>query len=174
MTGSGTLICRAKWHRTGGRIFVAPYTHQLPPPNSGPNVAEIGIAMPCLQVAEKSKNATDYFAEDGAQEFDGKKMLLLLRVDAFVTPTHLQPNAPGFWKDLKVRLVQDQEIPAEMADASALCPPCDNSKESCFPDGARIRLAYDADKINSAPVTVHVLTADGQDVQTTFDLGTLR
>jgi hypothetical protein len=60
-----------------------------------------------------------------------------------------------------------------MADASALWPPCDNSKESCFPDGARIQLAYDADKIDSAPITVHVVTPDGQDVQTTVDPGAL-
>jgi hypothetical protein len=156
------------------RDFVAPYAHQLPPPKSGPDVAETGIETPYLQATEKSKNATDYFAEDAAQESSGKKMLLLPHVDIFVTPAYRAPNVPGFWKDFKVRLVEDQEIPAEMADASALWPLCDNGEESCFPDGARIQLAYDADKINSAPITVHVVAPDGHDVQTTFDLGALR
>lgn len=154
--------------------FMAPYAHELPSPPSGPDVAEIGIETPFLQIAKHARKTQNYYAPDAAQEFAGKRMELIVHVDVFVTGTYAPADVPGFWRDFKVQLVQGDEVPAETADASALSPPCEAGTETCFPDGARIRLLYDASKIDSSPVTVHVITPDGQDVQTTFDLGSLR
>jgi hypothetical protein len=81
---------------------------------------------------------------------------------------------PAFWQDLKIRLKQDREIEPQSVKGGPVYSdfaPVDQYGLS----GAEVDLDCDPAKIDAASrATVDVLTPDGQDVQTTFDLAQLR
>jgi hypothetical protein len=163
--------------------FLAKYTQHFPAPKTGPHIAEIGIETPFVQVLKHSVEIINYHAPDAEQDFLGNPMTFRVYVEIFMTATYWPMNrgplsmdmsAPSFWKDFKIQLLQDKEIPAESVHASPLLPNCGGEGVSCLPDGVRVELDYDPDRIASAPATVRVLAPDGQDVKATFDLAALR
>jgi hypothetical protein len=60
----------------------------LPAPDSGPYVASVTIMTPYEQVAERGATVTNYHTEEAEEEFLGKPIPFLVRVQIEFTPTY--------------------------------------------------------------------------------------
>lgn len=162
--------------------FLADYNHQFPQPASGSYVQEIGIDTPFTEVIRHSQNTLNYHAPDAVEEFTNKPLPFIVHVDIVLTTTYQpipQANSPlwsqwvpDFWNDFKVQLNQDHDL----APTSVRGGPTYTYGWEDVPlvMGAHIQAIYDANKISADPVTIDVLTPDGQKVETTFNLSRLR
>lgn len=158
--------------------FFAHYT-QLPP--TGPHVAMIQLETPFASVVERTEQALNYYAPDADAEFAGKPAVFRLRVQIDLTDSYgtiISSNShgarlrlPDFWHEFAIRLIQGKEIRPQKIHGT---PNYFYGAPGAELTGAEVDLEYDATKIQPAPVIVEVATPDGQDVKTTFDLGTLR
>lgn|SRR5271156_959869 len=158
--------------------FFANYTHHFPVGKTGPYVDEIGIETPFSQVVERCGTAYNYHAQEAEEEFGDKPMIFRAHVQIFEFPV-FSPGAaltyaPEYWKDFKIQLMQDKEIPSNKVNAELLYPPTDQDYGTSLPIGVRVEFEYDAAKIDDAQATVKVTMPDGQEVESTFDLDRLR
>jgi hypothetical protein len=164
--------------------FLLKYAHSLPVPEKGPHVAIISLRTPYEQVAERGATAANIHAQEAEQEFLGKPMPFLIRVQIDFTPTYpvdpaQSPNAaqalyqplPDFQRDFEVDVIQDKKIVPKSTRTYLLYSGA--SFNIWGTSGVIIEQEYDPEKIDSSPMTVRVATPDGQDVQTTFDLARL-
>lgn len=164
--------------------FLSRYTRRFNMPKSGPYVQEIGLDTPFTQIIRHTQAAFNYHAPDAVQEFQGKPLTLCVHVDISLTPSYspipemtagaLYQWVPAFWTDFKVRLIQDKEIPSRNVRGGPVYAYPYPDEGIPYVTGARIELDYDSTKIDSAPLTVEVLTPDGQKVEAPFDLSRLR
>lgn len=171
--------------------FFVEYVHSLPKPKSGPQVGVIGIETPYSAIVRYVQHTPNdgYHAQEAEQDFLGKPETFGVYVEIFFTPTYPDPGqlsphgtnnvvTPAFWENFKVRVTQDGEIEARSRKGGPIFADYGSSDQYGIGGaevGAEIDLDYDPAKIDaSSPLTVEVLTPDGQDVQTTFDLAHLR
>jgi len=161
------------------------YAHSLPAPESGPYVSTISVRTPYEQVAERGATVTNYHAEEAEEEFLGKAMPFLVRVEIDFTPTYpvyppvgpdgshsmLQP-LPDYEHDFKIDVIQNGKLRATATRAYLLTS--DASYNIWGTSGLVIEKQYDPEKIDSSDLTVRVRTPDGQDVETTFDMGDIK
>ena len=171
--------------------FFVKYVHSLPQPKSGPQVGVIGIDTPYSAIVRHVQHTPNdgYDAQEAEQEFLGKPGTFGVYVEIFFTTTYPDPSqmsphgtnnlvTPAFWEDFKVRVTQDREIEARSTKGGPIYT--DYAQGDHYgligaEVGGEVDLDYDPAKIDAAsPLTVEVLTPDGQDVQTTFDLSQLR
>jgi len=167
--------------------FFAKYEHSLRAPKSGPYVGVIGIDTPYSAIVRYVQHTPndDYHAQEAEQDFLGKPGTFGVYVQIFFTPTFPDPSrlsphgtnivlTPAFWEDFKIRLKQGHEIEARSKEGGPIyadIEPVDQYGLS----GAEVDVDYDPAKIDaSSPLTIEVVTPDGQDVRTTFDLAELR
>lgn len=171
----------AKDNRTSS--FLSAYTHSLPRPKSGPHVSTISIETPYAQVIRRS-GRLNYSAQDATQDFFGKVPLVRIRIEINLTPTYVVfPGASigspvaitdDFWRAFKFQLIQNgAEVPAQSRHAEPLYFGS-SIDGSASVSGTMIELQYAAGKVASEKTVVKVLTPDGQDVETKFDLAALR
>ncbi len=161
--------------------FFLPYSHSLPMPKKGPHVAVVSVSTPFSQVVERGGQA-GYYAQEAEQEFLGKPLDFMVRVQIDFTATYPEPGpagptltiqpVPDWWQDFHVQLDQDKTIPAKSHSVYLIYS--DASANVFGLAGAILELRYDPKKIDSAPATIKVDTADGQHVETTFNLARLR
>ncbi|MGA8871690.1 MAG: hypothetical protein WA434_09140 [Candidatus Acidiferrales bacterium] len=164
--------------------FFTKYIHVLPAPESGPYVSVIGIETPYSAIVRRVQRAPiGYHAQEAEQQFLGKAGIFTVFVEINFTSSYPDPAqfstyvngavlVPDFWKDFKIQLTQDREVEAQSAKGGPIYS--DYAIDEYGLAGAVVELEYDPAKIDSAtPATVDVLTPDGQDVQTTFDLAQL-
>lgn len=166
--------------RTGA--FLARYWQSLPLPKTGPHVALIGLDTPFTQIVDYTQGAPNFRLPDALKEFQDKRSAFRAYVDIYLTASYspipqsklplLYQWVPDFWDDFKVRLLQDKEIPAQAVRGGPLYAYEDEGPARVI--GARIALEYDAEKIDSEPTTIEVVTPDDQHVEATFDLTELR
>jgi hypothetical protein len=163
--------------------FLLRYSHALPMPKSGPHVAVISVATPFIQVLEHSAGTADYGAPSAVEEFSGKSLPLLIRVEIDLTATYPAPSSsnlqaltqpiPDFYGDFDIQLIRGKKIPSKSKSISLAYS--DAAANVFGLTGAVVELTYDVEKIDTAgEATVVVRTPDGQDVETTFNLATLR
>jgi hypothetical protein len=160
--------------------FFAKYTKQFPLPKTGAYVEMIQLETPFAVVVAHTAQALNYYAPDAAEEFVGKPAVFRVHVEIDLTESYgpllsstngvAHLRSPDFWRDFKIRLVQDKEIHARTVAGHPIYLEGDGSILS----GAEVDLEYDAAKIKSDDATVEVITPDGQDVKADFDLATLR
>jgi len=157
--------------------FFEKYTHHLPIPKTGPNVASIAVQTPFGCVVDKvSQMSLSYHAPDAEQDFLGKPGCFRVRVEIYFTETYPDPKATAaalgeFWRNFKLHLKQS----AEIQPRSVLGQPIYSDQTISGYIGAEIVAEYDVKKIDpGTSTTVSVNTPDGQDVETTFDLANLR
>jgi len=161
--------------------FFLPYSHSLPMPNKGPHVAVISVATPFSQIVEQGGRA-GYHPQDLEEQFLGKPMEILVRVQIEFTPSYPAPSAtgktlsvqplPDLWNDLKIQLRQGEAIPSKARHTYLVYS--DAAPNVFGLAGVILEEAYDPGKIASEPATVVVDTRDGQHVETTFNLAALR
>ncbi|HEX4074468.1 MAG TPA: hypothetical protein VHX49_03615 [Candidatus Acidoferrales bacterium] len=165
--------------------FFLKYVHALPEPKSGPYVSSIGIDTPYSAIVRRAQRAPiGYHAEEAEQEFLGKGGTFSVFVEIDFTASYPDPAqfsayvngavlVPDFWKDFKIQLTQDRKVEAQSVRGGPIYS--DYAIDEYGLAGAEVELEFDPAKIDpSVPATVDVLTPDGQDVQTTFDLAELR
>lgn len=167
----------------------AKYSRTLPAPETGPYVAEIELDTPFLQVARRAEGAVNYDSLDAVQEFQSKPMEFRVHVKFYFTSTYMPlpvahtegipvetPSYQDFWNDFKVRLIQDKEVRPKSTAGAAIFPMwgADGDGPPPSPIGGRIDVDYDPEKIDTADVTVEVITPDGQDIVVPFDLSRLQ
>jgi hypothetical protein len=160
--------------------FFLEYSHAFPMPKEGPHVSAVSVATPFSQVVEQSGKA-GYHPQDAEQEFLGRPMDFLVRVQVDFTTTFppaaqsgtlsLQP-IPNLWDEFKIQLEQDQKIAPKGRRVYLIYS--DASPFLFGLSGAILEESYDAEKITGAPATVVVDTPDGQHLETSFNLAKLR
>ena len=160
--------------------FLAPYTHYLPMPETGPHVATISVETPYAQVVELGQDALNPDVQRAEQEFADKPFPFIVRVgidmtDTYPGPPPWNPRAPGlpipdFQRDFDIQVTQSKKIPAKSTQVYLLYS--DAVANIYQISGAILELQYDADKIDSYDdVTIKVHTPDDQNLESTFDLG---
>jgi|SRR5579863_9147754 len=160
--------------------FLRKYKHALPAPKSGPDVSLIQIQTPFTDVVDDlaSGDPNDR-AQEIEQKYLGKAGHFRVHVEIYFTPSY---PGPGFdtaqladlWQDFKVRLKQD----AKMEPLSTHGDPIYTYGSDGGPVaivGANVDLEYDMDKLDAGGITtIDVDTPDGQEVETSFALNSLR
>ncbi len=160
--------------------FFEQYVHKLPPPKTGPHVAAVSILTPYAQVVEHAGRTINYSAQDAVKDFLGKPAVFRLRVDIHLTATYSEQLAseagtvrfrsPDFWRDFQIKLIQNkEEISVQAVQGHSV-----HGFKGRGLIGAFVELEFKSEKVDSAPISVQVLTPDGQQVVTTFDLTRLR
>ncbi len=158
--------------------FFEKYRHNLPAPERGPHVALIEIETPfaCV-VDELTSGSPNDHAQEAEQKYLGKAGHFRVHVDIYFTPSYPGPAyeaAPaGVWEDFKVHLKQDAEIEAQSTHGHLIYSYDENGGAAVI--GATVEGEYDVNKIDAGGITtVEVDTPDGQQVETTFNLNSLR
>lgn len=160
--------------------FFAPYTHRLPFPKTGPHVAAISVVTPYAQIVERAGTYMNYSAQDAAQDFADKPGEFRVRIEIRLTPTYSglvptesgvpRPRGVDFWKDFKLKLIQNgKEIGQQSIRRETVLRAHDGGIV-----GVIVVTDYKCNEVASVPTSVQVLAPDGQIVETTFDLETLR
>jgi hypothetical protein len=157
------------------------YAHSLPAPESGPYVAMISLRTPYEQVAERGATVTNYHVEEAEEEFSGKPMPFLVRVEIDFTSTYpvypppgpngshsLMQPLPDYGHDFNIDVIQDKKLQPIATHAFLLTS--DASYNIWGTSGIVIEQQFDPEKIDSSDLTVRVRTPDGQDIATTFDM----
>lgn len=154
-------------------------------PATGPRISSVEIETPFAIVVTRAGTATpNYLAPDAEEEFLGKPGSFRVHVRIDLTPSYsavvtgeggLSRRPDDFWRDFTIRLMQKEEVHPQAVQGQPLFDSAPDEDGTPVLSGAEVDLTYDPDKIDAAsPLTVEVLTPDGQDVQTTFDLSQLR
>ncbi|HXQ26460.1 MAG TPA: hypothetical protein VN822_08660 [Candidatus Acidoferrales bacterium] len=159
------------------QAFFEKYRHNLPVPKSGADVALIEVETPFVCVVDAIAQAPmNYFAQEAEQDYLGKPGKFRVHVEIYFTPTYPKPDDTAvtlgdFWRDFKIHLKQDAEIPP----LSVHGQPIYSEDTISGYIGATIDVEYNVKKIDAGGfTTVEVDTPDGQQVETTFQLNNLR
>jgi hypothetical protein len=163
--------------------FFASYKHSLPTPESGPYVATITVETPYGQIVELGEAAMNIDVQGAEERLAGKKFPFIVRVGVDVTddypgPSPSNPHGPSvppdFERDFKIQLLQkDKKISPKSTEVHLLYS--DAVSNIYQISGAVIELRYytaDLDSYGDATISVHTL--DGQNMETSFDLGQLK
>lgn len=174
-------------HNDRSNELFAKYTHNFSFADGvdGPYISKISIVTPYEQVAERGATAANYHTEEAEQEFFGKQLPFLVRIQVQFTQGYpayaaqdiggahslLQP-LPDIQNDFQIEVSQDQAI-APKATREYMV-------NSWFSHtvwgnaGIVIEEAFDPSQIDSSQMTIDVRAPGDQDVATTFDLAELR
>jgi hypothetical protein len=163
--------------------FFARYKHSLPTPESGPYVATISVETPYGQIVELGEAAMNTDIQGAEERMVGKKLPFIVRVGVDVTddypgPPPSNPHGPSvppdFERDFTIQLVQkDKKISPNSTQVHLLYSDAVSNVYQI--SGAVIELQYyTADLDSYGDATISVQTLDGQNVETSFDLGQLQ
>jgi hypothetical protein len=167
--------------------FLLKYKRHFEMPSSGPYISDVAIETPFAQIVAYSSQTANFDAPTAVQQFQDRPMKFFAHVTIFATdsykieqtnPTNsLYPSYRSFWQDFKIGLVQgnNRVIQPTSINGESLYPPTPaDSVGSTAPIGARVDLEYPAKKIEADSVTISVDSPDGQHIEASFDLTTLR
>ncbi len=88
---------------------LAPYLKSLPVPGSGPDVAEIELRTPFVQVVEDSAmHSVSYSAQDAATAYQKRGDFILVRVKILLTPTYTNTRTPTSGATFQLGLVRKE------------------------------------------------------------------
>jgi hypothetical protein len=156
----------------GVNAYLAPYLKSLPVPSSGPDVAEIELKTPFVQVVEDSAmHSVNYSAQDAATAYQKRGDFMVVRVKILLTPTYTNTDA-NFWRDFAVGLIQGEH----MAATGVAGEPIYSSDETGGGGliGANIYARFSVAGVHSKPLQVEVAPPDRPPVHAKFDLSKLR
>lgn len=153
------------------------YVQHPPALETGPDVGAIEVETPFTCIVEAmTHKPMGYHAPDAEQDFLGKPGCFKVRVQIYFTSTYPDAKATSvtlgdFWRDFQIHLKQKKEIESRSVQGM----PIYSDETISGYIGADILVDYDEKKIDpGSPATVKVVTPDGQEVEATFDLGSLR
>ena len=163
--------------------FFAKYRHDLRQRRSGPWVSDIIIETPYTQVVEMGQADQNPDTQQAEIDLPKKNFLFIVRVGINFTDTYPstpknppepRPIIPDFEKDFKIRMSQkDKKIIQPSSVKTILLDSGDYGNGQIT--GAVLELTYKTEDIDpSGDLAIKVLTPDDQDVETTFDLNSLK
>lgn len=162
--------------------FFAKYRHDLRQPRTGPWVSDIIIETPYAQVVDLGQSDQNPDTQQAEIDLPKQSFALIVRIGINFTDTYpsvpTDPPAarviiPDFEKDFKVRMSQkDKKIqPSSLKTILLDSGNYGNGQIT----GAVLELTYKNEDLDSSEdLTIKVLTPDNQDVETTFDLNSLK
>ena len=174
------------------RAFLEPYSRHLPLPKSGPYISEIHLLTPLARVVKVSSTSSgSYSAQQAQLDYRDRGDSLLLEVHIQFTPTYNQidavrPSRKGsdatgvvlrtedFWKNFRFGIKQKEDWIESRSIYSEPEYSSTDSYGSAVLIGSWVYIEFDAHSLSSDDTEVHVVTPDGQDVVTSFDLDKLR
>lgn len=161
--------------------FLSKYKQTLPPPKSGPYIAELEVRTPFAQVVVSSREHSVGYSPMQAEEHykkDPDTLQVRIRI-RYPAPSPLLPllacqgvnrmiSVQDCFHDFEFRFSQSKDlrpirsygIPVYYGDGDL--------------DGGDVWFTLRAAEVASAPLQVTVSTPDGQEVSATFDLADLR
>jgi hypothetical protein len=166
--------------------FFASYRQDLPPPQTGPNVAYILVATPYAQVVDLGQSALNPDTQQAGIDLAKKEFPFVVRVGVYVTATYPAPQpapsraqgelVPDFGNDFKITLSQgDKEINAQSSRVFVLYSNSVLGSNSNQISGATIELKYDNGDIDpNGKVNIKVRTPDNQKIESRFALASLK
>jgi hypothetical protein len=164
--------------------FFSRYRHNLPMPDKGPHVADIMVETPYAQVVDRGQSDRNPDSQQAEIDLANNKFAFLVRVgvdttDTYPGPPPSNPTAhhfppPDFDRDFDIQVFQrDKKIEATGSHVELLYS---ESVANVYQiSGAIIELKFDIDKVDpDQELTVKVHTLDDQNIETDFDLGSLK
>jgi len=161
--------------------FLVPYTERYPAPESGPHVAMIRLETPYVQIVDRASKDPKFDVQRAQDEFLGKPQVVrvIVRIEftrtysrlLFSKPDEFVWRRPDFWRDFKIRLLQNQEIAPQKVRGE---PEYEGAPIPKSMTGAVVTVEFDAVKIQSEPGKVEVLTPDGQHIEAKFNFKKLK
>lgn len=169
------------------------YTHQLPPPESGPYISSIMFLSPFMIAARLSGSRTgNYSAQQAALDHhkEGPEIVQIV-VEIQLTATYgpiaatvpansrsassegLIPRQGDFWKDFLVQVHSGEQAVAFSASRGHANYSC-SEEGGCSLIGATLELDLPAAAFSSDSASITVFPPEGAQVTTEFDLASLR
>jgi hypothetical protein len=171
------FIGRDQNHRDA---FFAKYAHSPQLPDAGPDVASIEFRTPYEQVAIRSRDNqwSNYFAPDAQRDYEKLPLEVIVRVLIYETQTFYfsatdaQPDTAGF----KFRVSQDGRTIGHLrVTVEDALPVGAGSNGSGGFNGLDIQIHLAPSQFKSDdPVTVQVVSPNGQTYSTIFDVAALK
>lgn len=165
--------------------FLARYTHVLPMPKSGPHVTAITLDTPYAEIVQYSTTARNFLAVDAVAKFLNLPAMFRVRVRIDLTASYtpiISSDAHGavlrtddFWRDFKINFIQAKTTTAaQHVKGEPIYVGTTSDGGGSTLSGAIVSLDYPATHVAVDVATVEVLTPDGQDVRSDFDIGQLQ
>jgi hypothetical protein len=146
--------------------FFSQYTHTLPELRLGTFASAVTIKTPYVQVAGYSRRAVNYKSQDAVADFLSKPPSIF-RVQLDICRGHKELDS------VKVKITQsDKELAPSTVEHSPYFAEQRHGPSVVI--GEHLKLQFQADKIESTPLTVEIETPDGLHARTMFDLAKLR
>jgi hypothetical protein len=162
--------------------FFAKYRHDLRQPRSGPWVSDVIIETPYGQVVAIGQSDRNTDTQQAEIDLPKRSFPFIVRVGINFTDTYpsrptdppaARPTIPDFEKDFKVQASQKGKKIQSTSLKTVLLDSGDYGNGQIT--GAEIQLTYGGEDIDpSEDLIIKVLTPDDQDVETTFDLNSLK
>jgi hypothetical protein len=146
--------------------FLAQYTHTLPELKVGAYTSVVRIETPYVQIAEHARQTVNYKAQDALADFlSTPPSVFRVQLDICFGHKESQP--------VKFRITQnDKELAPSSVEHSPYFAGQRHGPSVII--GEHVKLQFEADKIESTPLTVEIETPDGQHARAAFDLAKLR
>jgi hypothetical protein len=159
--------------------FYAQYFHSLGDPKRDPPGSIVTIETPYLQIAEHSRDTSNYHAQDAVKDFFEKPAEFRVFLDIYYKPVASNaakagPESSDSAKGLRVKLIQHNKEIAWRTVESWPYYPFHDAKTSVERDGDHMEIPCDAAMIDSSVLTIKISTPDGQQLVTDFDLGEIK
>jgi hypothetical protein len=162
--------------------FFAKYRHDLRQSRTGPWVSDVIIETPYGQVVDLGQSDRNPDTQQAEIDLPKRSFPFIVRVGINFTDTYpsrptdppaARPTIPNFEKDFKVQISQKGKKIQSTSLKTILLDSGDYGNGQVT--GAELQLTYDSGTVDpSEDLIIKVLTPDDQDVETTFDLSSLK
>jgi hypothetical protein len=158
--------------------FYSQYSHSLGEPKKDPPGSLVTIDTPYLQIAEHSRDTSNYHSQDAQKDFFDKPAEFRVFLDVYYKPVDQaatkaareEAGSSDLAKTLQIKLIQHgKEISWRTVESWPFYPFHD-AKTSVERDGEHREIDCDAALIDSSVLTIKIDMADGQQFETDFDL----
>jgi hypothetical protein len=163
--------------------FLSEYKETLPPPKTGPHIAEMEVRTPFAQVVVSSReHSVGYSAQQAKQDYkkdpDTLQVRIQIRFTTFGAPLVPPPACQGV---NRMNSVQDcfHDFEFHFSQSKDIQPirsygvPIYSGGDAAVLTGGDVWFTFRAAEVASAPLRVTVSTPDGQKISTEFDLAAL-
>jgi hypothetical protein len=164
--------------------FLSKYKRTLPPPKSGPHIAEMEVRTPFAQVVVSSReHSVGYSPMQAEQDYkkdpDTLRLRIQIRFTTFGAPLVPPPACQGVnrmnsvqdcFHDFRFHFSQSKDLQPIRSEGV----PIYSGGDSSVLISGDVWFTFRAAEVASAPLRVTVSTPDGHEVSATFDLAALR
>jgi len=148
--------------------FLAQYSHWVPDLHQGTCTTEIRLETPFLQVVNYTAKARNYSAQDAVKAFQDKPMKFRL----FLNVCYMREAPPP--ESVKIKVIQNKKQLVPASDKRLFYAEPASELSDLAPNGERAQMEFDAQTIDSSPLTIQIDTPDGQHCTTDLDLQAIR